>query len=75
MCVCVYQVETGARARGRWGGEGQGKCLEQCFPLLFKFLNISKFLTELILIETLINKGFPGDSDSKESPAMQEAWV
>ena len=29
MCVCVYQVETGARARGRWGGEGQGKCLDE----------------------------------------------
>ena len=29
MCVCVHQVEMGVRARVRWGGEGQGKCLDE----------------------------------------------
>ena len=30
MYVCVHQVEMGVRARVGWGGEGQGKCLDEC---------------------------------------------
>lgn len=27
--VCVYQMQVGVRDRGSWGGEGQGKCLDE----------------------------------------------